>query len=66
MDYCIETATQTDLPRILDIYAYARGFMAKTGNPTQWGTAHPPREQLERDIFLQTMEISFQKKLQML
>lgn len=50
MDYRIETANRCDLPRILEIYAYARSFMAKTGNPTQWGTNHPPREQLEKDI----------------
>ena len=50
MDYVIETASQADLPRILEIYAYARAFMAQTGNPNQWGTTHPPREQLEEDI----------------
>ena len=50
MEYVIETATWADLPRILEIYAYARAFMAKTGNPNQWGTTHPPREQLEEDI----------------
>lgn len=50
MEYRIETANMGDLPRILEIYAYARSFMAKTGNPTQWGIGHPPREQLERDI----------------
>lgn len=50
MDYVIETAKQEDLPRILEIYAYAREFMVKTGNPTQWGTTHPPKSQLEEDI----------------
>ena len=50
MDYRIETAKEFDLPRILEIYAYARSFMARTGNPTQWGTSHPPRNQLEKDI----------------
>ncbi len=33
----IRTATILDLERILEIYAYARTFMAQTGNPTQWG-----------------------------
>ena len=28
----------------------ARHFMAQTGNPNQWGTTHPPRQQLEQDI----------------
>lgn len=31
----IRTATILDLERILEIYAYARTFMAQTGNPTQ-------------------------------
>lgn len=50
MKYRIETAKETDLPRILEIYAFARSFMAQTGNPTQWGTNHPPQAQLEKDI----------------
>lgn len=50
MEYRIETAKESDLPRILEIYAYARSFMAQTGNPTQWGTNHPPQAQLEKDI----------------
>ena len=50
MEYRIIKATDTDLPRILEIYAYAREFMAKTGNPNQWGTAHPPVSQLEKDV----------------
>lgn len=50
MEYRIETAKESDLPRVLEIYAYARSFMARTGNPTQWGTNHPPQAQLEKDI----------------
>ena len=37
----IRQATSSDLPRILDIYAYARRFMAEHGNPTQWGDSRP-------------------------
>lgn len=48
--YQIRTAQPGDLPRILEIYAYARDFMARTGNPDQWGTTNPPKAQLERDI----------------
>lgn len=48
--YQIRKAQPGDLPRILDIYAYARDFMARTGNPHQWGTANPPKEQLVWDI----------------
>ena len=50
MEYKIETANREDLPRILEIYAYARGFMARTGNPTQWGTSYPETEMLRSDI----------------
>lgn len=50
MVYTVRKAEQTDLPRILEIYASARHFMAQTGNPNQWGTTHPPRQQLEQDI----------------
>lgn len=50
MDYIIQKAEKKDLPVILEIYAYARSFMAATGNPNQWGKTNPPREILERDI----------------
>ena len=46
----IRTAREEDLPRILEIYAYARDFMEKTGNPNQWGNHHPPKHQLQQDI----------------
>lgn len=48
--YQIRCAIPEDLPRILEIYAYAREFMAKTGNPNQWGKTNPPVETLEEDI----------------
>ena len=38
------------MARILDIYAHAREFMAKNGNPTQWGDNYPSPELLEEDI----------------
>ena len=43
-------AVRADLARILDIYARAREFMAKNGNPTQWGDGYPSPELLEEDI----------------
>ena len=49
MNYRIETAKAEDLSRIGEIYAYARSFMAKTGNPNQWGSTHPPAAQLQKD-----------------
>ena len=48
--YRIRQAAIADLPRILEIYCQAREFMAKTGNPSQWGTAYPPVAMLEADI----------------
>lgn len=48
--YQVRKAQSEDLPRILEIYAIARKFMAETGNPTQWGSTHPPRQTLEADI----------------
>ena len=40
-----------DLDEIMRIYANAREYMAKTGNPKQWGaTGWPPRELIEEDI----------------
>ncbi len=48
----IRKAEMTDLDRVLEIYENARSFMARTGNPNQWGKTNPPREVLERDIAL--------------
>ncbi len=40
-----------DLDRVMEIYAYARQFMAQTGNPRQWGaTCWPPRDLVRQDI----------------
>ena len=33
MNYQVRDAVSADLPRIDEIYAYARDFMEKTGNP---------------------------------
>lgn len=50
MNYQIRNAQREDLPRIEEIYAYARDFMAANGNPNQWGKTEPPSAQLEKDI----------------
>ena len=50
MEYEIRKARWEDLPRIEEIYAYARSFMAASGNPNQWGKTNPPAAQLKRDI----------------
>ena len=50
MNYTVRNAVSEDLPRIEEIYAYARSFMEKTGNPNQWGKTNPPHEWLVDDI----------------
>lgn len=50
MKYQIRNAMPEDLPRIEEIYAYARSFMAEHGNPNQWGKTNPPIAQLEKDV----------------
>ncbi len=44
----IRKTTIEDLPRVMDIYAFARKFMAEHGNPNQWGPTNWPPEQLIR------------------
>lgn len=46
----VRAATAKDLDRILEIYAFARTFMASTGNPTQWGKTNPTKVTLDKDI----------------
>ena len=48
--YQVRIAELEDLPRIEEIYAYARQFMENTGNPTQWGKTEPQVSQLKKDI----------------
>ena len=50
MHYTVRKAEMKDLPRIEEIYAYARAFMAETGNPNQWGKTNPPVDRLKLDI----------------
>ena len=45
----IRKAETEDLSRIMEIYAHARDFMARTGNPKQWGATNWPPEELIRD-----------------
>ena len=46
----IRLATKEDLNIILDIFAYARKFMASTGNPNQWVNNYPSSDILIDDI----------------
>ena len=50
MEYQIRKAKREELPRIEEIYAFARKFMEETGNPPQWGKTIPEVSQLEDDI----------------
>lgn len=47
----IRRAEEKDIYRIMEIYEYARHFMAEHGNPNQWGkTNWPPKELIHSDI----------------
>ncbi len=47
----IRKATEQDLGRMMEIYSFARAFMAEHGNPNQWGpTNWPPEDLIRKDI----------------
>lgn len=46
----IRKSTFDDIPRMLEIFALARRFMAETGNPNQWASNYPSVDQLRADI----------------
>ena len=47
----IRKAEARDLPRMMEIYANARAFMASHGNPNQWGATNwPPERLIRQDI----------------
>lgn len=50
MHYEIRKVMFQDFNDIRAIYASARAFMARTGNPNQWGKDHPPEETLRKNI----------------
>ena len=39
-----------DMDRLMEIYAFAREQMKKTGNPNQWRDTYPSRELLAQDM----------------
>ena len=43
-------AVMGDMPSLLRIYAAARDFMARTGNPDQWGSTKPTEAELRQEI----------------
>lgn len=47
----IRKSTNQDLNRMMEIYSYARTYMAEHGNPNQWGpTNWPPEDLIRNDI----------------
>lgn len=46
----IRTAVMADLPAMMELYAFAQGFMARHGNPNQWGTEYPSEAIVKEDI----------------
>ncbi len=47
----IRKTCEIDVRRIMEIYAFARKFMAEHGNPNQWGpTGWPPEALIRNDI----------------
>lgn len=46
----VRKAALSDLPRLLEIYAHARRFMAENGNPTQWKNEYPWADMLVENI----------------
>ncbi|MBO5520933.1 MAG: GNAT family N-acetyltransferase [Eubacterium sp.] len=47
----IRKTTEQDVDRIMEIYAHAREFMKRHGNPNQWGpTNWPPAALIHEDI----------------
>lgn len=53
----VRNATESDLSEILVIYAKAREFMKKTGNPTQWAGGYPKETLLREDIATGTLYV---------
>lgn len=47
----IRKSTENDLNKMMDIYSFARDFMAKHGNPKQWSERNwPPIDLIRSDI----------------
>ncbi len=60
MEKEIRLATEKDLPRMMEIYSYARDFMASHGNPNQWTVRNWPPEELIRQDILSKKSYVFQ------
>lgn len=51
----IRKATTCDINRVMEIYAIAKQYMNKSGNPTQWQDGYPSQQVVERDISLEQL-----------
>lgn len=58
----IRLAEKNDLPDIQRIYEAARTYMAKHGNPHQWGTEYPYQEMIVQDIERQQLYVCTQEQ----
>ena len=46
----VRPSKQDDFEEICKAYTYAREFMVKIGNPTQWGSTYPEISEIQSDI----------------
>ena len=46
----IRSAQPRDLPALLELFEAAKAFMARTGNPNQWGPGYPGAELMAEEI----------------
>ena len=59
----IRHSTEKDFTQIMEIYNYARRFMAEHGNPNQWGPTHwPPEQLIHNDILSGTSYVCVHEK----
>ncbi|MGI6073187.1 MAG: GNAT family N-acetyltransferase [Fermentimonas sp.] len=46
----VRASNIADIDKLMDIYAYARQFMKRTGNPNQWHDDYPSKELIYSEI----------------
>lgn len=53
----IRLATLDDLEDLNHIYEVARAYMAASGNPNQWGTTEPTKEEIKANVEKQWFQV---------
>ena len=48
--FTVRPTMLSDVPRLMEIFADARAFMAENDNPSQWGDGYPHEEDILNDI----------------